>query len=275
MSKFPLSFVASLVFFLLFNICDSTCQTDDKGLFVKVQANEFEGVIVEYSGYITEGTDRDFLYLTTRALKVISIPFSSILTIQTKRGKDAMRKNEIERIEEEYFEEDEYVYNFREKGLYAVLGTEFNFKSDNGFDLHPGIDLTLGYKFNRMLAVGIGGSIRSWTYDIRPSAVANIYAEARGWFLEKGASPYYRIKLGYGNAWGDSQGEFGRNYQSSTGGLHYAAAIGVRLINSRVMNLNLETGLNHQGITYHDLSFGAFQRKYSFNRHYIGISMMY
>lgn len=265
------SFVVCFVLLICFVSNQSFAQVDDKGLFVRVETKGVDADYIRYSGYISDGTNRDTLYLTTRSLRVVRIPFSSILKMESKRGIEMRKELDEERGEAiaEREREDEYV--FREQGLYAVLGTEFNFESSNGTELHPAFDATIGYKFNRLFALGIGGSIRSWTYDVWPNAVGHIYLEARGWLLKKGNSPYYRMQIGYGNSWGGGNG----NYQDSNGGLYYSPAIGIRLINSKIMQLNLETGFNHQEITYLDLDFGSFERNYKMNRHYVGISMMY
>jgi hypothetical protein len=249
--------------------------TMEKGLFVKVEVSDPAADLLIYSGHIIEGTNCDTLYILTKFNRVVRIPFSDIITIETNQSKPRIierdEERENEKIEERVEEREENVYGFEETGIYISAGPDISFV-DNGFlEAFPGIELTAGYKFKRMLALGVGVARRDWTYDVWPSRVGHVFGEIRGFFLPKNSSPYYRVKVGYGNAWTGVDG----NFNSAKGGLYFSPSVGIRLFGGALFKMNIETGLNHQEITYLDLDFGSFERKYTFNRHYIGISMMF
>jgi hypothetical protein len=86
-------------------------------------------------------------------------------------------------------------YRFREEGIYNTFSCFLNFSSFGG----AGIHYTIGYKFNRLLGVGIGTGIESNDFNYSRGIIP-LYAEARGYFVPKKISPYYAFKIGYGFA---------------------------------------------------------------------------
>ena len=86
-------------------------------------------------------------------------------------------------------------YRFREEGLYNTFSCFLNFSTFGG----AGIHYTIGYKFSRMLGVGIGTGIESNDFNYSRGIIP-LYAEARGYFVPKKISPYYAFKIGYGFA---------------------------------------------------------------------------
>ena len=86
-------------------------------------------------------------------------------------------------------------YRFREEGIYNTFSCFLNFSSFGG----AGVHYSIGYRFNRMLGVGIGIGIESNDFN-NSRGIVPLYAEARGFFVPKKISPYYAFKIGYGFA---------------------------------------------------------------------------
>ena len=116
-----------------------------------------------------------------------------------------------------------------------------------------------------MIGVGAGVGLRKWTYEVSPNNVGHVYGEARGFFSPTKVSLYYRLKAGYGNSIGGSVSRFRSGFDSSDGGLYLSPGIGIRFLGNSQFQLNLETGLNHQRITYYGTDFGSVERNYKFN----------
>ncbi len=111
------------------------------------------------------------------------------------------------------------VYAFRETGWYQNTSGFFNFSYSGGAGIHH----AMGYRFSRMLGVGLGTGIETHDFD----AVRNIipvYAEARGFLAPKRVTPYYAIKIGYGFALKDVS----RGTIDAKGGFHFSPEFGVR-----------------------------------------------
>lgn len=86
-------------------------------------------------------------------------------------------------------------YRFREEGIYNTFSCFLNFSSFGG----AGVHYSIGYRFNRILGVGIGIGIESNDFN-NSRGIVPLYAEARGFFVPKKISPYYAFKIGYGFA---------------------------------------------------------------------------
>lgn len=110
-------------------------------------------------------------------------------------------------------------YKFREKGWYQNSSGFLNVSFLGGAGIHH----VMGYRFNRMLGVGLGIGIESNDFQ-RTRNIVPVFAEVRGFFLPKKITPYYALKLGYGFALANQL-----NGTSETkGGLHFSPEIGVR-----------------------------------------------
>ncbi len=252
-------------------------QIGENGLFVTVEVNDVDADVLIYSGYISEGTNQDTLYLLTKSDNVIQIPTARIISMKSeqselKKENNSPSKTIPERNENKrkYIPERRVVYK-HEKGLYFNLGFDASFQTSDFFDIYGGAEAVVGYKFSQYAYIGAGFGYRAWTYDVWPAGVGTVFGEIRGYFLEKDVSPYYRLRVGYGNSWHGGEG----NFRSSNGGLFVSPSIGIRLIDGALFHMNIETGLHHQEIDYIDLEFGSFERQYTFNRHFIGLSFMY
>jgi len=110
-------------------------------------------------------------------------------------------------------------YSFREEGWYHNSSAFINVSSSGG----AGIHYAMGWRFNRLLGVGIGTGIEThdfgWVRNIVP-----VYAEARGFLLPKKITPYYALKLGYGIALNDRA----NGTTDARGGIHFSPELGMR-----------------------------------------------
>ena len=113
----------------------------------------------------------------------------------------------------------DHSYRFREEGIYNTFSCFLNFSDFGG----AGVHYSIGYRFSRILGVGIGTGIE--TNDFNQSrGVIPLYAEARGFFLPKKISPYYALKVGYGFA---QRNEL-NGVTEAKGGLYFSPEFGVR-----------------------------------------------
>ena len=253
-------------------------QIENSGMPVRVEVNDPEADVLIYSGYITTGTNQDTLYLLLKNENIVRIPMSRIISIEGTTSDD---KNYEPSEENKIPERSKYpkriperreVYD-PENGFYFNLGIDINFETQDFFDVHGGAEIVLGYRVSPTAYIGAGFGYRAWTRDVRPSGVGTVFGEFRKSFLKRDVTPYVRLRAGYGNSW--HGGELTSNYQSAKGGLFFSPSIGFKLIDNALFHINIETGLQHQQIQYLDLDFGSFERKYTFNRHFIGFSLMY
>jgi len=116
------------------------------------------------------------------------------------------------------------VYSFKEEGWYQNTSGFINFSFSGGAGIHH----AMGFRFSRMLGVGLGTGIE--THDF--SEVRNIipvYAEVRGFFAPKKVSPYYALKLGYGFALKEVNNFESQVEQTkAVGGIHISPELGIR-----------------------------------------------
>ena len=135
-------------------------------------------------------------------------------------------KDDIERVTQDLpvASRERYVrgprpYLFKEEGWYHNASAFINSSVFGG----AGVHYVMGYRFNRMLGVGLGTGFES--HDL--SATRNfvpVYAEARGFFLPKKITPYYAVKVGYGFALRD---ELSGTVEAK-GGIHFSPEVGMR-----------------------------------------------
>lgn len=131
-------------------------------------------------------------------------------------------------------------YRFREEGIYNTFSCFLNFSSFGG----AGVHYTIGYRFSRMLGVGIGIGIESNDFN-NSRGIVPLYAEARGFFVPKKISPYYAFKIGYGFA---KQDEFS-GVIDAKGGFMVSPELGVRF-GGRAVNYYMGFQYKIQNATY-------------------------
>ena len=110
-------------------------------------------------------------------------------------------------------------YAFKETGWYQNTSGFLNVSILGG----AGISHVMGYRYNRMLGIGLGIGIETNDFTAYRNIVP-VFVEARGFLLPQKITPYYALKLGYG---------FGmKNEANGTldakGGIHISPEVGVR-----------------------------------------------
>ena len=122
------------------------------------------------------------------------------------------------------FVKEHRVYSFKEEGWYQNTSGFINFSFSGGAGIHH----AMGYRFSRMLGVGIGTGIETHDFtEVRN--IMPVYAEARGFFAPKKVSPYWAVKLGYGFALKEvDQFESPGVQTKAVGGIHFSPELGVR-----------------------------------------------
>jgi len=134
-------------------------------------------------------------------------------------------------------------YDFKEHGLYnatrlsVLAGQNYTGQNSPGYSLHHSV----GWMFNRMLGVGIGGGVEIYNPDSGEPVTYPIFAEVRGYLQAKNVTPFFVL----GGGWAFT----GKNHQEPwsqidewNGGWHAKAQIGYRLGN----HFTLFGGLNFQ-----------------------------
>jgi len=140
-------------------------------------------------------------------------------------------------------------YSFKEKGWYQNSSGFINLSFYSGAGIHH----AMGYRFNRMLGVGLGVGIESNDFTTTRNIVP-IYAEARGFLLPRKISPFYALKLGYGIALKDES----RFITDAVGGIYISPELGVRFGSGDVSYyLGLEYKLQNATFTSDGFDFGG------------------
>lgn len=198
----------------------------------------------------------------------------TILKWELERGMDfklltgaeiVIPKNEIQRVMQDITlregsekETNTYVrpprvYAFKEKGWYQNTSVFLNISFSGGAGIHH----AMGYRFSRLLGVGIGSGIETHDFD----AIRNIipvYAEARGFLLPKKITPYYALKIGYGIALKERFFEGPSGSANAKGGFHFSPEFGVRFGAGDVSYyLGLEYKIQNASYTYPDFFGGG------------------
>lgn len=265
-----------VILLVLFTTSALFAQEYDESAQVEIEVQNAIADKIIYTGQIQSESTADTIILLTKNNHLVKIPRKDIISMES--ANDDKTSNRIEEYRKNnpipaYNEVASYSFN--EKGFYCALNPVLNLSGENGLQVTPGAELVLGHRFSRMLGVGVGISVNRFTWRVSPNAIAGIFAEARGYFLPKKVSPYYRVKVGYGNSLSRENNLGFTDFNSSKGGLLAGGGIGLRFLGNSKIQLNLETGWNFQRITYNNLSNGAEFRKYNFNRHYIGFGLMF
>ncbi|HZV70957.1 MAG TPA: hypothetical protein VFG10_15480 [Saprospiraceae bacterium] len=140
-------------------------------------------------------------------------------------------------------------YSFKEKGWYQNSSGFINISFYSGAGIHH----AMGYRFSRMLGIGLGVGIESNDFTTTRNIVP-IYAEARGFLLPQKISPYYALKLGYGFALKDES----RFITDAVGGIYVSPEIGVRFGGGEVSYyLGVEYKLQNATFTSDGFDFGG------------------
>ncbi len=139
-------------------------------------------------------------------------------------------------------------YAFRERGFYhnPWIALNANTVSRNsggitGFEL----GMVFGYQHKRLLGYGIGVSA-DFYHPANNEMVFPLFAELRGYILQRSVTPYYTLRAGYGFVFKNED----VGIEGGEGGYMINPAIGWRLSGKKGMNLTLDLGLKFQRATF-------------------------
>lgn len=249
--NFPVKYIISLFLFCLSMNGFSQVEANDQKIVDIVwlkDGSKLTGTILKWE--LVRGME---FQLLTGA--IIIIPKSDINRVM----QDTPYVSYDRRGREPYFREPK-VYAFKEDGWYHNTSGFINVSFMGGAGIHH----AMGFRFNRMLGLGLGTGIETHDFN-RVRNIVPVYAEARGFFFPKKISPYYAVKLGYGFALTDQLS----GTTEAKGGIHFSPELGVRFGAGDVSYyLGLEYKIQNATFTSSDIFFGGgiFTEKVSYRR---------
>lgn len=158
------------------------------------------------------------------------------------------RSGEIEIKERTVKVPCEKPYAFRERGWYSITyaGTINGIGHNGNQQLGLSLQQVAGFQWGRMLGTGIGVGLENFSVgDANGPFVLPVYAEARGYFLKKNATPYYAMNVGYGFPFKDKD----QRILKAEGGLMIHPAIGFRMGARDGVNFLFDVGYKFQNVT--------------------------
>ncbi len=133
-------------------------------------------------------------------------------------------------------------YHFREKGLYhATYFAALSGSSQGKFQLGLGLHHTTGYQIHRLLGIGAGLGIDTYSFE-EEETLYPAFLEARGYLSEKPISPYYSGSVGYGFAFRNND----EMLEKAEGGAFFRLALGLRLGAGKWTNVLASLGYQFQ-----------------------------
>jgi len=130
--------------------------------------------------------------------------------------------------------------NMKDKGWYHSLSFGHVIETNNPMGFHPfsliglSLEYSVGYQFHRLFGLGLNVGFLGSGAD----AGFPICANFRGYFMDKSASLYYDLNIGYGLSINSFTTLRGRD----NGGLHIHPSIGVRFASTRKGRTTLALG---------------------------------
>ncbi|MCB0565335.1 MAG: hypothetical protein KDD01_13255 [Phaeodactylibacter sp.] len=165
-------------------------------------------------------------------------------------------------------------YAFKEKGFYnATYFSTLSGSVDEAFQLGLGIHNVTGYQLHRMLGLGFGFGVDTYSFD-NGETLYPVFAEARGYLSPKKVSPYYSGSLGYGFAFRNSDDFINK----ANGGLFYRAALGLRLGADKDTNVLADIGYQYQAAFFErrtEFQNEIEEKRLEFNRIVIRIGLIF
>ena len=133
-------------------------------------------------------------------------------------------------------------YAFKEKGVYnATYFSTLSGSANDNFQLGLGLHNITGYQFHRMLGLGLGFGVDTYSFD-NGETLYPVFAEARGYLSKRRIAPYYSGSLGYGFAFKNSD----ERINKADGGLFFRTALGLRLGADKDANVLMDVGYQFQ-----------------------------
>ena len=211
------SFFTCILLLASSNLCAQEFKLID---IVKLKnGHELKGEIVEYYP-----NDRLVFKFTSGLLTTIPID-----QVEKTFQKSVKNKN----VESELL--------FKERGMYHVTTVGASFNRTGGYSLTHAI----GYRFNRLLSVGLGGGLENYE-DGEGKRIVPLFLETRSFLLNKKVTPYASFRAGYG--WGLENEEL--FITNASGGLHLSPEIGYRLGGASTVNVFIGVSMKYQAASF-------------------------
>lgn len=136
----------------------------------------------------------------------------------------------------------EKTYAFKERGVFnATFFSTLSGAAGSKFQLGLGIHNVTGYQFHRLLGIGLGLGVDTYSFD-NGETLHPVFAEARGYLSRKSVSPYYSGSAGYGFAFKSSD----ELINKAEGGMFFRGAMGLRLGADKDTNVLADIGYQYQ-----------------------------
>lgn len=132
-------------------------------------------------------------------------------------------------------------YRFKAQGVYNVTTVGIS----AGPYFAAGATHAIGHRFSRLFSVGGGAGIESFDMG-SGNEIVPVFAEVRGFLLERNFSPYYAVRLGHGFALRNTE----TNVEAAKGGTMMHAELGYRFGATRQVNFLLGLGIHLQKAEY-------------------------
>lgn len=225
--KYILALIAILTFSITAD-CQFVETESDKTVILKLKdGSQLEGDIVEW-------VNEQYI--------VIKTSWSPNMKFEMTQVESVIQKSTLN-----YGGKIALPYNFKEKGIYYTAKATFIVGNDgdraharNGF----GLSLSGGYRFNRLLGVGLGTGFDQFIWDSGEELIP-IFAEVNGFLSSKHTTPFYNLQAGYSIALQDE-----RYLQvDSDGGWMLYPSIGIRFGQQNV-KYTIDMGYKFQKARY-------------------------
>lgn len=208
-----------------------------------------EHVVYLKNGSILRGTiiERNDAQLKVEILggSIFAIERVEVIKIETEKKQYKYKS----RVKKDYIIKNKGIYHSIYGGLYSGTGEFGDYAGAFSFQWAS------GYQWNQWLGVGIGVENDSYI-DNDTRNIVPIFAEVRGYFLNKPFSPYYALHIGYGIA---SKVVNIENNLDADGGLFIHPQIGLRFPSRSNAAFTMALGYTYQRANY---EFNDWQGNY-------------
>lgn len=209
---------------------------------IKGAPTGIEALVILKDSTVFKGTLISYEYGGKTRLKIakdIEIVFTSEEVQRVVQG------IKLKEEEFEWLEQRMKLYEFKERGWYFVTSMA-TISGGNGGSALTGLSLnqSAGFRFNRLLGVGIGTGIDLYTFD-GEERIIPFFAEVRGYLNKKYSAPYYTFAAGYGHPLLNKT----LFVTKTTGGIMLHPAVGIRLGGRKDANFLFDVGYRFQKAT--------------------------
>jgi len=220
--------------------------------------SEFRGKIVIYK-------HDDYLKMEILGGQVVEFPAKKVKkVVQQPYGQSAYVPKAVKTRE----------YRFRERGIYneTYVNLPQSYSTWGDWNVGLGIHHVIGYQFNRWIGAGLGAGFDGYYMGYGENVIP-VYAEARGYFMQKNTTPFYSVALGYGFAGkNDDKGIIEGN-----GGIMFNPNIGYRIGASAGANFTLALGYKLQKASFTEPRWGSstMKRNYTYSRLNVKLGLLF